>query len=129
MGVHVSDSATISDLVFSRIEVDVLPLATGAKGAYAGLTTEPKLLRLHIGEDCWGHDSERGHIQEITLEDIAVYGHVVPALELSGYDEDHAIRDLTLRRVLLNGQPVLADELKISRNPFTEEPRFEEATI
>jgi len=125
MGVHVSDSATVSDLSFSHVEVDLLSQASHSAGADAALTTEPKLLRLHIGEDCWGHDHTRGHIRGITLEDIDVFGPAVPALEMFGFDKDHTIRDLTLRRLRLNGHPALNADLRITRNAFVDEVKIE----
>jgi len=115
LGVHVSDSALISDIAFTGIEIDELAHATRSMGAYAALAGAPQLLHMNITEDCWGHDHERGHIAQITLDGLAIYAPSFPASEINGFDPEHAIRNVVIRDVRWNGRPAPAG-LKISHN-------------
>ncbi|MHB9133836.1 MAG: glycosyl hydrolase family 28 protein [Armatimonadota bacterium] len=130
MGIHVSDSATISDITFTDIEIAALP-RTPANGAYAALTHEPKLLRMVVTEDCWGHDPERGRIRNITLDGVTQYGECLLASELFGLDDEHDIRQVTLRNIGLHGHPPASDAagLRLESNEFVREVRIEAGSV
>jgi len=74
-----------------------------------------KFISLWIGKAVWSRDDERGHIRGIVFEDIAALGKE-GRIELTGFDEAHAVEDVTFRRVTLDGRPILSKDVK--SNPF-----------
>jgi len=109
MGIHASDSATVSDVSFSDISVDELAMAHAAKDAYAALTPEPKLLRLAIVRDVWGNDPEPGHIRGVSVENVNVTGERLPTSEILGFNDEHAVENVRIRGVRLRGCSPAAD--------------------
>lgn len=120
MGVRVSDSATISDITFTDIEIAGLAQTSWLGGLHNALTTEPKLFSMIIAADCWGQDPDRGRIRDVTLDNITVYGDHLLASDLSGVDDEHDIRNVTFRNVRLHGQPPVTtvEELRLEQNEF-----------
>jgi hypothetical protein len=119
MGVHVSDSGTISDIHFEDIAVNTYPPVITKSNPYLGLTQMPKLLRLRITTDIWGKDTARGQIRDVTLRNITLYGPIWP-VELQGYDAEHTVSGVTLTGIHQAGQPkpLTAQDLKLSQNAF-----------
>lgn len=109
MGVYLSDCSTVSDITFTDIEIADQSFAGQRGAAYAALSGEPMMLRMAIVEDCWGTDPERGHIRDITFENITQYGDHLLACEITGHDAEHGIDNVTLRNIHLAGQPPVSD--------------------
>jgi len=106
LGVHLSDSATVSDITFRDIDIADLATAPRLAGAHAALSPEPRLLRIVITHDVWGKDEEAGHIRDITIDGVALHGAVVPPSEVFGYDTEHQVEHVTITDVRLNGEVV-----------------------
>jgi hypothetical protein len=64
-----------------------------------------KFISLWIGKAFWTRDAERGHIRGVTFRGIAAAGED-GRIELTGFDEGHAVEDVTFRDVTLNGKPL-----------------------
>jgi hypothetical protein len=109
LGIHVSDSATVSDVTFADIEVAGFPRATRKGDAYAVLSAEPRLARFVICRDVWGRDAERGRVRDVTVDGVTVHGGRLWGSEMHGADADHDIRGVTIRGVRLAGQHAAAD--------------------
>jgi hypothetical protein len=120
LGIRVSDSGTIRDIRFR--DTAITDLAQPPTGAYAALAGEPKLLALCIAEDCWGHDPERGHIQDVLVEDAVIHGPRLLASELIGCDAEHGIRGVTFRNIRRAGDPPATDaeSLRLEKVEFAE---------
>ena len=120
MGIHVSDSATVSGVSFRDIEVADPAPALRQQGARACLTTRPKLVRLAIVADVWGHDTARGHIRDVLFDGIEVDGEAFPSSEVLGADAGHLVENVEFRNVRLRGKPAVAGvtELGIATNEF-----------
>ncbi len=120
MGVHVSDSETVEDVSFKDITIDTPQLSTKPEDVYDALTGEPKLLRMVIQQDCWGKDSERGHIKNVTLTDITVNSTRMPASELFGADAEHIICGVKFNNIRLAGQEPARtmEDLRLDKNEF-----------
>ena len=106
LGVHLSDSATVSDIAFRDIDIADLATAPRLAGAHAALSPAPRLLRINIGRDVWGKDQEAGHVRDITVDGVALHGAVIPPSEIFGYDAEHQVEKVTIRNVRLNDKPV-----------------------
>lgn len=74
---------------------------------------------MSVDADCWGKDPDRGHIRDITLDNITVHGQML-ASNLNGYDAEHGIDNVTIRNVHLQGQPAMttAEELRLKCNAY-----------
>ncbi len=120
MGIHVSDSATVKDVNFSDINIDTPQLQKKSGDIYNALTSEPKLLRMVIQQDCWGKDDERGKIRDVVLKNITVNSCSMLASEMFGLDAVHNIENVTLNNIHLNGQNAATtiDELRLVVNDF-----------
>jgi len=116
IGVHVSDSATVSDIKFQDLEVADLKMP----GKRINMPDEPQLIRMKIQSDVWGHDAERGHIRDILVEHVTVDGNQLPGSEFFGADATHAIENITLRDIHLRGDPPFTDvaSLGVITNKF-----------
>jgi len=126
LGIHVSDSATVEDVIFRDIGIADLSAASPPDSARAALTPEPKLLRLVITQDCWGHDPERGRIRNVTLDGVTVQGRSLPPSEMIGLDAEHDIRGVTFRNVRLAAQAPVADAvaLRLQANEHVRDLHF-----
>ena len=77
------------------------------------------LISLWIGKTRFGHDLERGHIDNITFRNIdsaipqrpAVKNHLNPYVDFKGFDADHAIHGVTLESVKVGGRPLQASQV------------------
>jgi len=116
MGVHVSDAGPVMDVTFADVAVEDLTHTSPPGEAYRGLAGRPKLLRMVITKDVWGHDEQPGAIAGVIVENVTVHGPQMLASELLGFDEGHGISDVRIRNVRLAGQPPAsdADTLKLT---------------
>ncbi len=48
----------------------------------------------------------RGRNRDLLFEDIEIFGDFTPAVSFDGYSDDYGCRDITVRRVSLNGNPI-----------------------
>jgi len=106
LGVHLSDSATVSDITFRDIDIADLALAPRLAGAHAALSPAPRLLRIVITHDVWGKDEEAGHVRDIIVDGVSLHGAVIPPTEIFGYDAEHLVEQVTIKNVRLNGEVV-----------------------
>ncbi len=97
--VYHADAAEVTNVRFERLRIE----------------ETRKLISLWIGKAFWSRDAERGRIREVTFKDISAVGED-PRVELTGFDEGHAVEDVTFRDVILNGKPLVPADVK--SNPF-----------
>lgn len=96
--VYNCDSGRVSNVRFENIRIE----------------EARKCLSLWIGEAVWSRDRERGHIQGVTFKNIRASGDPLTA-ELVGFDEEHAVEDVRLESVVLNGEPLTQDRVSTNR--------------
>jgi hypothetical protein len=89
------DAARVSNVRFENIRIE----------------ESPRLISLWIGSFVWTKDPERGHIRGVTFKDIIATAKR-PRIELTGFDEEHAIRDVVFEGVRVNGVPLTAADVK-----------------
>lgn len=80
-----------------------------------------KFASLWVNEATWSTDPERGHIQGVVFKDISV---TTPAplqkdMEFLGFDEGHAVRDVLVENVCINGKQVTRGDIVM--NPYVYE--------
>lgn len=126
MGIHVSDSASISDVSFTGIEIADFANSSKPGNAQKALSAAPKLLRMVIVQDCWGNDPDRGQIRNVTLDGITVHGSSFLASEMFGLDKDHNIQNVTFRNIRLAGQSPVTDAkgMCLEQNAFVSDVRI-----
>ncbi len=107
LAILVSDSGTISNIRFENIRIE---------------DVSNTLFDGWIGEDFWGHDKTRGHVNGVLLKNITANGAVVPAMKISGFDDTHLFQNVTLDNVKVNGRrnTNMKDGL-MKCNPFARE--------
>jgi len=93
--VYHCDSARVSHVRFEDIRIE----------------ESHKLISLWIGTAVWTRDAQRGHIQGVTFKNIRATG-VPLRVELTGFDDAHAVEDVLFQDVVVNGKPLAADNVK-----------------
>jgi len=76
-----------------------------------------KFASLWINTAIWTTDSERGHIEDVVFKNITVNNSGYPLhkeFEFLGFDADHAIRNVVIENVVINGRKVVPED--ITRN-------------
>jgi len=110
LAVIISDSGTISRVRFENIRIE---------------DVKATLLMCSIEKDMWGHDSQRGHLKDLTFKNITVTGAVFPKSVIAGYDDKHLIENVTVDHLVIQGKQIEnAESGKFSVNPFVRNLRF-----
>lgn len=111
MGVHVVDSATIENIRFENIRVEHANAA---------------IFRADVTSNMWGTDPERGHIRNVTVENVSFTGPNPPGSIIGGADAQHRVENLTFRKLTVNGKAVTKpDDAGFKINEHTANIRFE----
>ena len=133
MDVQHGDGAAIHDVTFEgiRFEVDDVNYApqiqNGRDATYTGNTGHcPHALVLVILRGAWSTDQERGTMRDIVVRDCSITGKLLPPSSLSGFDEAHDIKGVTISNLKINGKVVTSlDEAKITAGQFVSDVRIE----
>jgi hypothetical protein len=83
------DAARVSNVRFENIRIE----------------ESPRLISLWIGKFVWTRDPERGHIQNVAFKDVVAVADPL-RIELTGFDETHAVSDVVFQDVRINGRPL-----------------------
>lgn len=123
MGIHVSDSATVSDVSFEDITVD----DPRRYQPQPRLTPHRKLFRMVVIADHWGRDNERGHIANIRAARVTLEAGTLLPSEFRGFDDGHAIEDVVLRDIRCRNRAAATDaeSLGVIANEFVRGLRVE----
>lgn len=133
MDVQHGDRAAIHDVTFERIrfEVDDVNYApqiqNGRDATYTGQTGFcPRALVLVILRGQWSSDQERGTMRNIVMRDCSITGKPLPGSSLSGFDETHDVKGVTISNLQINGKAVKTlEEAAITVGPFVSDVRIE----
>jgi hypothetical protein len=93
--VYHCDSAVVRNIRFENIRIE----------------ESKKLISLWIGKAVWSKEPERGHIKDISFENIHAAGDPL-RVELKGFDTAHAIDDVSFQNVTLNSNPLSFAQVK-----------------
>jgi hypothetical protein len=94
--VYHCDGATVSNISFDHIRIE----------------ESRRLMSVWVGKQIWSRDAERGHIRGVTFSDIRAVTRTPPQIELRGFDAGHGIDGVTFNDVVINGEPLVAAEIK-----------------
>jgi polygalacturonase len=100
--VYHCDSATVSNVRFENIRVE----------------ESRKLISLWINKAIWSRDPERGHINNVTFQNVRAVTTQQPRIELAGFDAEHRINDVVFDHVSINGRSLTSDG--VSTNDFVQ---------
>ncbi len=121
------DDAVISDVTFQNIRIE----------------EARRLISCWIGKTRWTESEERGNIRNVTFKDITAISAPIDttltgfqdgsdwkpyiikdhaSMELIGYDEHHTIEGVLFENVLLDGKPVVKEQVTI--NEFVKDIQF-----
>jgi hypothetical protein len=93
--VYHCDAARISNIRFENIRIE----------------ESPRLISLWIDKAVWTRDEERGHIDGVIFKNIRAKADPL-RVEFKGFDETHAIENVVLEDVVVNGRPLVETDLK-----------------
>ena len=74
-------------------------------------------ISLWINTAMWTTDTNRGHIEDVVFKDITVNNSGRPLakeFEFLGYDADHAINNVLIENVVINGKKVVKEDIKMN---------------
>lgn len=94
--VYHCDGATVSNIRFDNIRIEQCR----------------RLISVWIGKQIWSRDHERGHVRDVTFQDIQAASPMPPQIELKGFDASHGIDGVTFQNVVINGQPLSKGQVK-----------------
>jgi hypothetical protein len=93
--VYQTDSGLVKNVLFENIRIE----------------QSVRFASLWIGEAIWSTDAERGNIRDVVFRNIEAVGANPLKAEFQGYDEDHAVRNVLLENVKLNGKPLTRQDV------------------
>ena len=89
------DDAVISNVRFERIRIE----------------ESRRLISLWIGKAVWSKDQQRGHIQDVSFEEITAVGN--PAtVEVKGFDDAHRVERVRFKGVVVNGKALTLEDVQ-----------------
>jgi len=106
----------VDGIIGTGLLVALVLLVAGPSGlAQENIRIEesPWLISLWIGKFVWTRDPERGHIQGVTFKDINAVADPL-RVELTGFDESHAVSDVAFQGVRVNGRPLTQADVKMN---------------
>jgi hypothetical protein len=133
MDVQHGDRAAIHDVTFERIQLEVdevnytPQIQNGRDATYTGQTGHlPHFLVLVILRGPWSSDEERGTMRGVVVRDCSITGRLLPPSSLSGFDETHDIKGVTISNLRINGKVATRlEEAAINVGPFVSNVQIE----
>jgi polygalacturonase len=92
------DSAVVKNITFDNIRIE----------------EARKLVSLWIGKAVWSKQAERGHIENVSFQDITSVAPANPngIVSLQGFDATHAIENVQFQHVLIGGKSLDLSDIK-----------------
>ena len=115
MSIHLGDRASVSNVRFRDIRVE---------------DSDGLLVEMFIRETNYSQDAERGHIRDVTIEDIQIVGGQLGGIAITGYDAEHRVEEVSVSGITYLGEPLLTfpQEL-LTLNAHTANIRYEGSLI
>ena len=113
ISIHNSDDATVQDIYYYNIVVEDAQMGEGDAGA------NKQLIDFTIMASGWSATGERGHIKNVTVENVKVLGGKIPPSRIIGFDKDHAIENVTIKGLNILGKDIKTKEdAKLETNQY-----------
>lgn len=105
ISIHNGDDASVKGIVFKDIVVENAQMGSGDGDIM------PYLIDFHIAQSSnWSTTKERGNIEDVLVENVQVLSGKFNPSRLVGYDDQHAIRNVTIRNLEILGEKILSFE-------------------
>jgi hypothetical protein len=89
--IYHTDAASVRHVVFDDIRIE----------------EDRRFISLWINKARWSKDTDRGHIDDVTFRNIrTVRPTSVNPIQFAGFDANHAIHDVRLEDVMIDGKPL-----------------------
>lgn len=92
MSIHLGDRASVSNVRFRDIRVE---------------DSDGLLVEMFIRETNYSQDAERGHIRDVTIEDIQIVGGQLGGIAITGYDAEHRVEEVSVSGITYLGESLL----------------------
>ncbi len=113
ISIHNSDDATIQNISYDNIVVEDASMGKGDAGA------NRQLIDFTIMQSGWSTTPGRGHIKNITLNNIKVLDGKSTESRMVGFDAEHGIENVTISGMEILGKKVeSAKDAKLTKNSF-----------
>lgn len=99
--IYHTDAATVKNVRFENIRIE----------------ESVQFASLWINSAVWTSDTARGHIEDVVFRDITVNNkgyQLHRDFEFLGYDKDHAINNVLIENVVINGRKITREDIKIN---------------
>ena len=99
--IYHTDKALIKNVRFENIRVE----------------ESVRFASLWINTAVWTTDAERGHIEDVVFRNITVNNSGYPLhkeFEFLGFDADHAIKNVLIENVVINGRKVVQEDIVVN---------------
>lgn len=99
--IYHTDAATVKNVRFENIRIE----------------ESVQFASLWINSAVWTTDTERGHIEDVVFRNITVNNsgyQLHKDFEFLGYDADHAIKNVLIENVSINGRKITQEDVKIN---------------
>ncbi len=101
ISVHNADDAEVSNITFQNIVVEDAEMGEGDGDVM------PYLVDLNIAQSSnWSSTKERGTIHTIVIDGVDVLSGKFNASRIQGFDEEHAISDVTIKNLTILGEKI-----------------------
>jgi hypothetical protein len=99
--IYHTDAATVKNVRFENIRIE----------------ESVQFASLWINSAVWTTDTARGHIEDIVFKNITVNNsgyQLHKEMEFLGYDANHAIKNVLIENVVINGRKLTREDIKIN---------------
>lgn len=117
MSVHNTDRATVRDIIYRNIRVELD-------------NNDARIISIENIEGWCSHDDERGHVEDISYEDIEVTGPGRIVSDLLGADAEHLVQRISIQNLRINGRVATSvEEAGFQMNEFVKDISFVEGPV
>lgn len=113
ISIHNSDNAMVQDIRYNNIVVEDAQMGSGDAGA------NNQLIDFNIAASSWSSTGERGHIKNVTVENVKILSGKAAPSRILGYDKEHGIENIKIKGMNILGKDIKnAADAKLSTNEF-----------
>ncbi|MHB9033446.1 MAG: glycoside hydrolase family protein [Anaerolineae bacterium] len=113
-----TDRGYCHDMLFKNIRIELDDdFTTPEMQEYAGQAYLPNpkqwippIIEVLVFKGFWSQDELRGKVDRIRFEDITVTSWGIPETHFRGFDEQHAVKNIVVKNLRINGQVMTARE-------------------
>jgi polygalacturonase len=120
ISIHNSDDATVQDIYYSNIVVEDAQMGEGDAGA------NKQLIDFTIMASGWTATKERGHIKNVTVENVKILSGKAAPSRIIGFDKEHAIENIKIKGLNILGKDIKsAADANLETNEYVSNIVFE----